>query len=271
VRSVLLDLGGVLETGCWPGVAEVWAPRLGITTEQMLAAVFGGSDETVLVGRMSEDDWWQQHVRRRLSISRTTLGRLRADIAARWSWDEQLLGYVARLGSRMRTAIVSNAWPHTRARLAADGVADLFDEVVLSCEAGVAKPDRRIFELALGRLGAEPGRTLFIDDTPGHVAAAEALGVAGQVHTDSPHDRGRDRGLHRRRANCTPVTGTAWADTRGRTDNRIHTSRDAPAWMTVASVDAPLSDGPFTTGLSCTARRNASSPAARPDAAAGPR
>ncbi len=150
----------------------MWAPRLGITTEQMLAAVFGGSDETVLVGRMSEDDWWQQHVRRRLSISRTTLGRLRADIAARWSWDEQLLGYVARLGSRMRTAIVSNAWPHTRARLAADGVADLFDEVVLSCEAGVAKPDRRIFELALGRLGAEPGRTLFIDDTPGHVAAA---------------------------------------------------------------------------------------------------
>ena len=56
VRSVLLDLGGVLETGCWPGLAEAWAPRLGITTQQMLAAVFGGSDETVLVGRMSEDD-----------------------------------------------------------------------------------------------------------------------------------------------------------------------------------------------------------------------
>jgi putative hydrolase of the HAD superfamily len=64
-------------------------------------------------------------------------------------------------------------------------VAGLADEIMLSCEAGVAKPDRRIFELALGRLGAEPGQALFIDDTPGHVAAAQALGMAGHVHTGS--------------------------------------------------------------------------------------
>jgi hypothetical protein len=109
VRSVLLDLGGVLETGCWPGLAEAWAPRLGITTQPMPAAVFGGSDETVLAGRMSEDDWWQQQVLPRLGISRTALGRLRADIALRWRWDERLLGRVAQLGRQMRTAIVSNA------------------------------------------------------------------------------------------------------------------------------------------------------------------
>jgi len=48
VRAVLIDLGGVLETGCWPGIAKAWTPRLGITTGQMLAAVFGGSDDTVL-------------------------------------------------------------------------------------------------------------------------------------------------------------------------------------------------------------------------------
>jgi putative hydrolase of the HAD superfamily len=183
VRSVLLDLGGVLATGCWPGTAEAWAPLLGMTTQQLAAAVFGGSDDTVLVGRMSEDDWWQQHVRSRLGISETTLVRLRADIAARWSWEEQLLGYVAKLKGRARTAIVSNAWLHARIRLAADGVADLTDAVVLSCGAGVAKPDRRIFELALGRLGAEPGNALFIDDTPGHVSVAQALGMAGHVHT----------------------------------------------------------------------------------------
>lgn len=60
MRSVLIDLGGVLETGCWPGIAQAWAPRLGITTREVMAAVFGGSDDTVLPGRMSEDDWWQQ-------------------------------------------------------------------------------------------------------------------------------------------------------------------------------------------------------------------
>ena len=79
---------------------------------------------------------------------------------------------------------MSNAWPHACARLAADGVAGLVDKIVLSCEAGVAMPDRRRFELALGRLGAEPGQALFIDDTLGHVAAAQALGMAGHVHAD---------------------------------------------------------------------------------------
>ena len=38
---------------------------------------------------------------------------------------------------------------------------------------------------ALGRLGVAPGDALFVDDTPGHVAAAEALGMAGHVHTDA--------------------------------------------------------------------------------------
>lgn len=184
MRSVLIDLGGVLETGCWPGIAEAWAPRLGITTQEMLAAVFGGSDDTVLVGQMSEDDWWQQ-VRQRLGLSAAALASVRADIIARWRWDERLLGCIGRARGVARIAIISNAWPHTRGRLAADGVADLVDDIVLSCEAGVAKPDRRIFELTLSRLGAEPGRTLFVDDTPGHVSAAKTLGLAGHVHRDS--------------------------------------------------------------------------------------
>jgi hypothetical protein len=41
-------------------VTQAWAPRLGITTREVIAAVFGGSDDAVLPGRMSEDDWWQQ-------------------------------------------------------------------------------------------------------------------------------------------------------------------------------------------------------------------
>ena len=53
---------------------------------------------------------------------------------------------------------------------------------VLSGEAGYAKPDQRIYHAALRQLAASPGRALFIDDTPGHVAAAEALGLAGHLH-----------------------------------------------------------------------------------------
>ena len=57
-----------------------------------------------------------------------------------------------------------------------------FDSVVYSCVAGVRKPNRAIFDLALAELGVEPHETLFIDDTPDMVSAARSYGfLAVQV------------------------------------------------------------------------------------------
>ena len=63
------------------------------------------------------------------------------------------------------------------------GLADLVDELLLSCEIGCAKPDVNAFSVALERLGTAPAETLFVDDTPGHVAVAEKLGIRGHVHS----------------------------------------------------------------------------------------
>jgi putative hydrolase of the HAD superfamily len=69
--------------------------------------------------------------------------------------------------------------------MAKAGLLDIAAEVILSCEVGYAKPHARIYTLALQRVGADPRDALFIDDTPGHVAAAEALGMTGHVHTST--------------------------------------------------------------------------------------
>jgi 2-haloacid dehalogenase len=54
---------------------------------------------------------------------------------------------------------------------------DWFDGLVVSGEEGVAKPDRRIFELLLERFGLMPAATLFVDDSAANVAAARGLGL----------------------------------------------------------------------------------------------
>ena len=167
-----------------PTAAAAWGARLGISPQAFLAAVFGGSDEQVLIGRVSEPTWWDI-VAARLRAGPGVLADLRQDLAARQVWDEALVALLRRLRGHARTAIVSNAWPGTRARLAQAGMLDLTDAIVLSGEAGYAKPDPRIYQAALRRLAASPGRALFVDDTPGHVAAAQALGLAGHVHTST--------------------------------------------------------------------------------------
>ncbi|AOS65598.1 HAD family hydrolase [Actinoalloteichus hymeniacidonis] len=53
---------------------------------------------------------------------------------------------------------------------------DLFDDVVLSFEAGLRKPVREIFDLATSTSGIEPERSVFIDDLAVNCAGAQDAG-----------------------------------------------------------------------------------------------
>lgn len=77
-----------------------------------------------------------------------------------------------------RLAIVSNCSWQTAGVLEATGLADHVDEVVLSFEVGVLKPDPAILLLALERLGADAARAALVDDVPVNLDAARAMGMA---------------------------------------------------------------------------------------------
>ena len=180
---VLVDVGGVLCSDGLPAVMATWSRRLDVSQQSLLRAVFAGSDEAVLVGRKDEDTWWQV-VAERLGIGPGLLSGLREAITSAGVWDHKLVAYLPSLQGRARLAIVSNAWPHLRARLAdQQHLCQVADTVVLSCEVGCAKPDPRIYRLALDHLSVAADKALFIDDTPGHVAAAISAGLRGHLHT----------------------------------------------------------------------------------------
>jgi 2-haloacid dehalogenase len=52
-----------------------------------------------------------------------------------------------------------------------------FDQIIISGDVGLAKPDPAIFTLALARCGLVPEETIFIDDVPANVAVARELGL----------------------------------------------------------------------------------------------
>jgi hypothetical protein len=54
----------------------VWTTRLGLTQQAFLGALFGGSDDQVLTGQMSEPAWWDI-VADRLSAGSDLLAELR--------------------------------------------------------------------------------------------------------------------------------------------------------------------------------------------------
>lgn len=58
-----------------------------------------------------------------------------------------------------------------------------FSQLTWSCELGMAKPDPAIYLYTCEKLGVAPGETLFLDDNPKNVRAAEALGIVGITFT----------------------------------------------------------------------------------------
>jgi putative hydrolase of the HAD superfamily len=81
------------------------------------------------------------------------------------------------------TALLSNSWgceEYPRADFPG-----LFDTVVLSGEVGMRKPEEAIFLHAAQTLGLPPDQCVFVDDMPANVAAAQALGMTGVLHTET--------------------------------------------------------------------------------------
>ncbi len=62
---------------------------------------------------------------------------------------------------------------------------ELFSGIVISAREKMLKPHARIFELIVGRHGLVPERTVFIDDMPANVAAAQASGLQAIVFRDA--------------------------------------------------------------------------------------
>jgi putative hydrolase of the HAD superfamily len=98
--------------------------------------------------------------------------------------DEAMIGAVraARAGG-LRTGLLSNSWraeDYDRALLE-----ELFDAWVISGEVGLRKPDPAIYALAAERIGLPPEALVYVDDLPGNLKPARALGMATLAHRDA--------------------------------------------------------------------------------------
>ena len=69
-----------------------------------------------------------------------------------------------RLRAQARTALISNARPHLRTRMAADHLDDVADEIVLILRGRLRQIPPRIFQLTLERLAVTPDQALLSDD-----------------------------------------------------------------------------------------------------------
>jgi putative hydrolase of the HAD superfamily len=113
------------------------------------------------------------------ALAEAALAGLETRLAALPSMEPGMRALVERLRTeaRVKLGLLSNADRGFTNALRRRRVAQLFDEVVVSGDVGLAKPDPRVFRLAAERLGAPPAACVMIDDQAAHVEGARTAGL----------------------------------------------------------------------------------------------
>lgn len=139
------------------------------------------------VGEITEAIFWeliaQKYGTRQVAVSENLLGRrFEADLEPH----DTVLQLIRELREQdIELAILSNTIePHAKV-LRSRGLYDSFDKVFLSHEIHYRKPDSEAYQYVLRAMHADPQSTLFVDDDPDNVAAAEDMGMTGLVFTDA--------------------------------------------------------------------------------------
>jgi 2-haloacid dehalogenase len=178
VEAVVFDLGGVLLD---------WDPRY--VYRQLFA---DPADMEEFLGSVCTSDWHRAHdLGADITQSCEQLALQypeHRDMIMVWAergeemvagqFDDTVELFSELKASGMPCYALSNMEPDAfAARRARFGFMRWFDAHVISGLEGVAKPDRRIFEILLHRHGLHPRATVFIDDQARNVDAARDLGL----------------------------------------------------------------------------------------------
>ncbi len=190
VDAVLWDVGGVFLPSPFSHVRSLGA-EVNMDGDELLELVFGPYHEDT-------DHPWH-----RLERGQMTFDACNAELialAAASGHDVDPMAVLMRMGGDGATivrddvvaaAVAAKASGRASAIITnniaefADGWRGLFDDldamadvIVDSSAVGLRKPDPAIFRLALDQLGGiAPERSVFLDDAPGNIAAARAIGI----------------------------------------------------------------------------------------------
>jgi len=176
IESVVFDWGGVLIDDPRPGLLRYCANAFGVS-EERYAPVHDSFLDDFHTGTISEETFWREIARK--------LGKPVPAVPSLWS-EAFRAAYVPKpdvfsLASSLhergyKMALLSNT-ELPAVEFFNEFNYDMFDTLVFSCVEGLMKPQRKIYEITLERLGSEARQSVFIDDRQDYVQGAKQAGL----------------------------------------------------------------------------------------------
>jgi putative hydrolase of the HAD superfamily len=186
-RAIVFDLFGVIASTQTPEDVRAIERTAGVPAEPFWEA-YWALRKPYDAGQPATEYWAGVADRIGTRFSAETVRALvAADMESWTNVDAVMVDLVGELAAEGRTLgllsnIVADLVPIFEARHG-DWLRH-FATLAYSCRIGVAKPDRRAFEIVADRLGVAPRECLFVDDNEANVLAARELGMRAEVFRD---------------------------------------------------------------------------------------
>ena len=186
IKAVIFDFGRVISAQKPVSLFRAYESDLGLTPDTINQIMFESQAwQDALVGRISATEFWYA-IGPALGLeSHRRIDEFRRRYHADESIDNGVLNLIRQLHENYKLAVLSNNPPGLIDWLSDWEILDLFDVVFCSGDEGMAKPDPVVYNVTLKRLGTLPHEAIFIDDTIGHVKAAQSLSMHGILFTES--------------------------------------------------------------------------------------
>ncbi len=188
IKGVIFDFGGVVVSDNRKTVFKDMAKKLGGSSKPVKVAVEKALPD-YQTGKINNTEFCNR-----------IASELRIDIPiSKWQkiWgtsyikhvkvDNKVMFLVKKLrNAGYKLAVLSNTEPpHAKFNRKTKRYKD-FNTVILSCEVGLRKPDKKVYKLVLTKLNLKASECIFIDDEPRYVVAASKLGI-NTIHYKNPH------------------------------------------------------------------------------------
>jgi putative hydrolase of the HAD superfamily len=183
IEAVIFDWGGVLIEDPSAELYQYCANALDVPLEQYIQA-HKKHDDDFATGQFTEEQFWAKVCG---ELNKEPPKKIKslwyAALETAYKPREAMFNLIVELDSNgYKTAILSNTEPPCVQFFYKQGIDKYFDAAVFSCIEHTKKPQRKIYDIATGRLGVQASQCVFIDDKIEFVKAAEAVGMKGILY-----------------------------------------------------------------------------------------
>jgi len=177
IKALIWDLEGVLLISDERKIEATVAKNLGVTEEAIGNFFHSEFNDRVDLGEFSQEDFWHKLLDH-LGLPQDKIALIDDFFYRDFYIDQDLLQKIRDYHKKYKTALLSNYSDRLRPLLETHWNVDgAFDEIIISWEVKMIKPDPRIFDLTLKRLEVDKEEAVLIDDRIVNIQGAQKYGL----------------------------------------------------------------------------------------------